>query len=357
MWERKGAMYRILIVDDSLFMRNLLSRYIEEAGMKVVGTARTGLEAIEKTALLKPDVITMDIEMPDMDGISALTEIMAKYPTPVIMISSFTKEGASETVRALQAGAVDFITKPTGSALFDIYRIRRDLVKKIKAAYGAPVGRLRRLAGLEKKNAAFPRIVAVSMKPVTQIVAVGASTGGPQALTELLTGLPAHFHHPIVIVQHMPPKFTASLAERLNTVTHLNVVEVKDEQPIGNNGVYIAPGDFHLNVMETRKGYAASLHQRETGSRHRPSVNELFRSVSALQGIKRHFVLLTGMGDDGAEQMLLARQDGAAASTIAEAKDTCIVYGMPKAAVERGAAQYQLPLHEIGRKLVELTRV
>lgn len=350
-------MYRILIVDDSLFMRNLLTRYIEEAGMKVVGTARTGLEAIEKTALLKPDVITMDIEMPDMDGISALAEIMGKHPTPVIMISSFTKEGASETVRALQFGAVDFITKPTGSALFDIYRIRRDLVKKIKAAYGAPVGRLRRLAGMEKKTDFLPRREAASEQPVTQIVAVGASTGGPQALTELLSGLPAHFHHPVVIVQHMPPKFTASLAERLNTVTHLNVVEAKDDQPISNNGVYIAPGDFQMNVVETRKGYAVSLHQRESGSRHRPSVNELFRSVSALQGVQRHFVLLTGMGDDGAEQMLLARQSGAAASTIAETKETCIVYGMPKAAAERGAAQYKLPLHEIGRKLVELTRV
>lgn len=353
-------MYRILVVDDSLFMRNLLTRYIEEAGMKVVGTARTGREAVEKAAELKPDVITMDVEMPEMDGISALKEIMDRQPTPVIMISSLTREGAGETINALQSGAVDFIAKPAGTALFDIFKIRCELIAKIKAAYGAPVGRLRRLAGLDAAQPLRKAFQANSENgatgPVTQLIAIGSSTGGPQALTELLSGLPPHFRHPIVVAQHMPPSFTASLAERLNTITHLRVMEAKDGQPLCNGGVYIARGDYHLNAVAKPGGLVIKLHQKQTASRHRPSVDELFRSVACLPNVQRHFVLLTGMGDDGAEEMLQARRNGLAASTIAEAKETCIVYGMPKAAAERGAAEYVVPLHGISRKLVELTR-
>ncbi|WP_341281346.1 chemotaxis response regulator protein-glutamate methylesterase [Paenibacillus sp. FSL H8-0537] len=353
-------MHRILVVDDSSFMRHLIKRYIEEdPKLKVVGEARNGEEAIAEALRLRPDVITMDVEMPGMDGLTALSEIMRRVPTPVIILSSLHKFGGEETIMALQRGAVDFVAKPSGELSADIYKVKSELCEKIKNAAGAPIQRLLKLAGVPQ---ALPtphpqlRKTTLAASIVRELIAIGSSTGGPQALTVLLKSLPAAFEHPIVIVQHMPATFTASLAQRLDGVSAVKVVEAKDKQQLVNGTVFIAPGDSHMNVEEKDGSYFIKLHQKPLAGLHRPSVDELFRSVAELKRLKRHLVLLTGMGSDGAEQMLQARKAGQAATTIAEAKETCIVYGMPKAAVDRGAVDYVLPIEQIGRKLLDVTK-
>ncbi|WP_338554799.1 chemotaxis response regulator protein-glutamate methylesterase [Paenibacillus sp. KS-LC4] len=353
-------MHRILVVDDSSFMRHLIKRYIEEdPKLIVVGEAKNGEEAIAEALRLRPDVITMDVEMPGMDGLTALSEIMRRVPTPVIILSSIQKFGGEETILALQRGAVDFVAKPSGELSADIYKVKSELCEKIKNAAGAPIQRLLKLAGVpQAQPATQPQLRKTSLAAsiVRELIAVGSSTGGPQALTVLLKSLPASFEHPIVIVQHMPATFTASLAQRLDGVSAVKVVEAKDKQPLVNGTVFIAPGDSHMNVEEKDGGYFIKLHQKPLAGLHCPSVDELFRSVAELRELKRHFVLLTGMGSDGAEQMLQARKAKQAATTIAEAKETCIVYGMPKAAVDRGAVDYVLPIEQIGRKLLDVTR-
>ncbi|WP_237163338.1 chemotaxis response regulator protein-glutamate methylesterase [Paenibacillus sp. BIHB 4019] len=357
-------MHRILVADDSSFMRHLIKRYVEEdPEIQVVGEAKNGEEAIAETLRLRPDVITMDVEMPGMDGLTALSEIMARRPTPVIMLSSFQKFGDAEIVMALQRGAVDFVAKPSGELSADLYKVKSELCEKIKNAAGAPIKRLLKLAGLTQAEAPpqplslLPLLRNARLRTasvVNELVAIGTSTGGPQALTVLLKGLPASFPHPIVIVQHMPAPFTASLAHRLDAVSALKVVEAKNGQQLANGTVFIAPGDSHMNVEEKEGSYWIKLHQKPIAGLHRPSVDELFRSIMALGRLKRHLVLLTGMGSDGAEQMLRARNAGQAATTIAESKETCIVYGMPRAAVERGIVDYVLPIEQISKKLLEI---
>ncbi|MDT2172636.1 chemotaxis response regulator protein-glutamate methylesterase [Paenibacillus larvae] len=371
---------QVLVVDDSLFMRKIISDLIMESSQfQVVDSAKNGKEAIEKIVQLKPDVVTLDIEMPIMNGLQALEKIMKQCPTPVVMLSSLTEEGASETIRALELGAVDFIRKPSGSISLDLYKVQKQLHEKLHIAAQSKAGIARtalQTSGAEIKKPNEPvrpgtlkRIKSVSAllgkkqmpaKPknggtpcVDHLVAIGTSTGGPKALQTVLQGIPAEFPAPIFIVQHMPPKFTQSLAKRLNDLCEIRVTEALDSEIAYSGHAYIAPGGMHMTVGKAENGsYRIVLNKEEPKSGHRPSVDVLFHSLLPLQAAKRHAVLMTGMGSDGARELTALRRAGAM-MTIAESEETCVVYGMPRTAVEMGGAMFVLPLHEIASKLVQ----
>lgn len=346
---------RVLVVDDSTFMQRLISRLIgEDDSLQVVGTAKNGLEAIDLVIKLKPDVVTLDVEMPVMNGLEALKKIMGVRPTPIIMLSSLTQEGATETIEALQSGAVDFIPKPSGSISADIYKVKEELIAKIKLAAQAPPQAIYKTFPKIELN--YRPIIGNALKKneIEQIIAIGTSTGGPKALDIVISALPPNFPYPVLVVQHMPPRFTHSLAQRLDRSSHVKVVEATDNERIEGGIVYIAPGDYHMTVVQKGNEFRIALHQQSPRSGHRPSVDTLFESVTRLTRLKRHYVLMTGMGSDGAKGMLEAKQQGTC-STIAEAKETCVVYGMPRSAIENNSVDFITPLYRIASKIVEVT--
>ncbi|WP_217594175.1 chemotaxis response regulator protein-glutamate methylesterase [Cohnella sp. GbtcB17] len=352
------AAIRVLVVDDSIFMRKLIKRLLEEdPALTVPGVATNGAEAVRMAQELKPDVITMDVERPGMNGLDAVSAIMRSRPTPIVMLSSQTQEGAAATIDALRRGAVDFVGKPSGSTSFDLYKVRTELVTKVKAASKTQRAALkppsetnaaaRRVAGAVREN-------SPGFKSFGQIVAIGTSTGGPRALDAVLTALPPAFPYPVLVVQHMPPRFTKSLAERLNAICEVRVSEAEDGEALRGGCVYIAPGDRHLTIAEKNGAYLVKLTEEPLRSGHRPSVDVLFESVARLSRLKRHFVIMTGMGQDGAKGMLLAKELGAA-STIAESQESCVVYGMPRSAIELGCVEHVVPLGRIADKIVQVT--
>ncbi|WP_019003778.1 protein-glutamate methylesterase/protein-glutamine glutaminase [Cohnella laeviribosi] len=494
--------FRVLVVDDSPFMRKVFSDFIAaDPAFEVIGTASDGVEAVERTLQLEPDVITMDLEMPHMNGLQALRKIMALRPTPVIMISAVTDNGTRDTIKALQYGALDFIRKPDGAVKLDIRKVGEQLLEKLHIAVemvksgnfhllyaigdgeeeergpafgrtpspadeagkaprapaasasasapsrlpspapkplqpepqqpaapspeltkpappsadaqpaeaGAqaparsrglpPPGPLAKLPparrarppapadglpdargalGLPDKDGAAPATAkpAAAAKPqaaqegagrearparpgrtdFTDIVVIGTSTGGPRALHEVLSALPESFPAPILIVQHMPPKFTRSLAQRLDTYSALSVREAQDGEPVVAGTAYIAPGGRHMALKRESAGrYRIALSDEPPYSGHKPSVDWLFESVLGMKELRRHAVLMTGMGSDGAKGMKALRDDGAV-MTIAEAEQTCVVYGMPRSAVELGAATHVLRLQQIAPVLVQEVR-
>lgn len=355
---------KVLVVDDSFFMRKLISRLIEEdALLEVIGTARDGLEAVQMVKELHPHVVTLDVEMPIMNGLEALKKIMEERPTPILMLSSLTQEGAHETITALQCGAVDFIPKPSGSISADLFKVKEELVSKIKLASQTPLATLLSLSknkttnkttlkvGLEHKHIAKDGPMT---KEFDQILAIGTSTGGPKALEVVITALPANFPYPVLVVQHMPPKFTQSLAQRLDRMSGVRVVEAEENQLVRGGTVYIAPGDYHMTVAQKNREFRILLHQQSPRNGHRPSVDILFESVSKLIRLKRHYILMTGMGNDGAKGMSEAKQAGAC-TTIAESKETCVVFGMPKSAIEQKCVDYIVPVNQIALKILEVT--
>lgn len=484
--------YRIMVVDDSAFMRKIVSDLIEQdPAFQVIGTARNGREAIEQIALLSPDLVTMDVEMPEMNGLDALRIIMERQPLPVIMLSGINEQGMRETIMALELGAFDFIRKPSAStSTHDIVQVRRELHEQIRTAMlmkerkavresalqnkveqparpvtndqsklagtdlrktpskpkqerrtasqgtnqgevaptrdqAAKLGRAKQdslnrksidFANMEPPSAT-PKIeraktggadqrrsssiqqdkgaiklpsqkksAAASNKPsrdelgthataqqqqgkmnegrpgndpaktdFTDIVAIGTSTGGPKALKAVLEKIPRNFPAPIVIVQHMPPNFTKSLAQRLNSLSALHVVEAEEGMKLLPGTAYIAPGGFHMNVVSGLDGYKLTLSSQEPRNGHRPSVEVLYESLLPFKTLKRHLVLLTGMGSDGAKAMKKLYEAGAA-STIAESEETCVVYGMPRSAIELHCVSHVLPLQEIGPKLVQVVK-
>ncbi|GIP33087.1 chemotaxis response regulator protein-glutamate methylesterase [Paenibacillus sp. J2TS4] len=359
--------YRVLVVDDSIFMRKIISDLLSgNPRLQVVDTAINGADAIEKVKRLKPDVVTMDVEMPVMDGLEALQRIMAEHPTPVVMLSSLTQEGAAATVQALQWGAVDFVGKPSGSISLDLYKVKLELHQKLMMAARSkvrvveappltitmpdPVPQVKREEGAEKGRD------QMAGRKFSHLIAIGTSTGGPRALQQVLSGLPKRFPAPILIVQHMPPVFTKSLARRLDSSSEIKVVEAEEGMPVESGTAYIAPGGYHLLLnRQGPHGYGIRLSEEGTRSGHRPSVDVLFESLVPYKELKRHAVLMTGMGSDGAAGLLALKQAGAR-TTIAESEETCVVYGMPRAAVERGAAMYILPQQRISGKLLELIK-
>jgi two-component system chemotaxis response regulator CheB len=365
------ATYNILVVDDSVFMRKIISDLIsEDPQFKVIATAKNGKEAIEQVKLLKPDAVTMDIEMPEMNGLDALQRIMTEHPTPIIMLSSLTQDGAVETIRALELGAIDFIRKPSGSISLDLHKVKRLLHEKLLIAVKTKMIAIRpETSSLARDPLPSPvlsykaPIVHVSEQRAApaagstqfkHLVAIGTSTGGPRALHQVISNIPEGFPAPILIVQHMPPNFTKSLAQRLNDISQIRVVEAQEGEPLFTATAYIAPGGWHMTAYrDSSKTYRIRLTKEDPRSGHRPSVDVMFESLLAHQDLKRHIVLMTGMGSDGARGMLALREAGAI-NTIAESEETCVVYGMPRAAVELNAAMYVLPQQDIAIKLAQV---
>jgi two-component system chemotaxis response regulator CheB len=348
-------------------MRKIISDLIsDDPELEIAGTAKNGKEAVEQVKLLRPNVVTMDVEMPEMNGLEALQRIMTEVPTPVVMLSSLTEEGAIETIRALELGAFDFIRKPSGAISLDLYKVKKLVHEKLKAAIHSNVkGASALLAAAAPPKAHEPR-ESPAAPPIRlgaeklqgsprfdQLIAIGTSTGGPRALHQVISQLPAEVPAPIVIVQHMPPNFTKSLAQRLNDVSRIKVVEAEDGQVLETGTAYVAPGGWHMTVQHhTASGYRVRLSKEEPRSGHRPSVDVLFESLVPFKELKRHAVIMTGMGSDGARGMLALRRSGAV-TTIAEAEQTCVVYGMPRAAVELDAASDVVCQQDIARKLVQ----
>ena len=294
---------KVLVVDDSAFMRQLITDLLSNDNrIKVVGTARNGQEAIEKIKALSPDCVTLDIEMPIMDGIETLKEIMTHHPLPVIMLSSTTKEDAYNTIRAMEIGAFDFVSKPSGSISLDLYKVIDELIQKIIETKHVNLTRL-------KVAEPFKKLIEKPKRPITsqlhrntrKIVLIGTSTGGPRALEKVLTQIPKDLDAPILIVQHMPGGFTKSLAQRLNHACAIHVKEAENGEILSNGVAYIAPGGKHLLVRQVGKTLACELSDLPEETRHRPSVNILFQSASKLKNIKKVAVILTGMGSDGSE--------------------------------------------------------
>lgn len=443
--------YKVLVVDDSAFMRKIISDLIEnDVDFQVTATATNGREAIQKINEFRPDLVTMDVEMPEMNGLEALKIIMASDPLPVIMLSGINEEGMKETILALEWGAFDFIRKPSISNSQDIMGVGESLREQMKEAMLARQQREARASAVkapeprtldvvvkeprritEGKSKALPRPISekdtvrssrgrlspesdvsrktpkslitppkpapektknrskpkeldlISSKPqpvleavaevfteppaytgrrksvsmeFQKLVAVGCSTGGPRALKELLENIPADFPAPIVIVQHMPPNFTKSLAQRLNTFSPLEVIEAEQGMILRKGVAYIAPGGYHLQVTLSIGGqYVVVLTKEEARNGHRPSVDVLFESLLSLTSLERHVLLMTGMGSDGA-RMMKSLYDSGVTSTFAESEETCVVYGMPRSAVELKCVKYVLPLQEIAPRLVQAVK-
>ena len=371
-------MIRILVVDDSAFMRKVLSDlFRSQPDFEVVDIGRNGVEAVAKVQQFSPDVVTLDVEMPVMDGLTALEQIMAIKPTPVVMVSSLTKSGADATIKALSLGAVDFVAKSAG-AISRIDEIEKDLLQKCREAAGVSGIRLRtgtvstiRPAPLPERVALpLPAKPAIAEKPLISektapiaprttgisgvddwIVAIGTSTGGPRALQEVLTRLPGNLPCPTVVVQHMPPGFTKSLAERLNSLCELTVKEAADNDKLVAGTVYIAPGDFHLTLRREAGATYVKLNKDPAIGGLRPAVDPMMVSVSETYGTKTVGVILTGMGHDGAKGMqAIKRLQG---RTIAEDQSTAVVFGMPKAAIEAGVVDTILPLPQVADGIVQ----
>ncbi|HWP26606.1 MAG TPA: chemotaxis response regulator protein-glutamate methylesterase [Xanthobacteraceae bacterium] len=336
---------RVLIVDDSAVMRQLLSQLLsEDPEIEVVGTAADPFIARERIKALNPDVVTLDVEMPNMDGVTFLRKIMTLRPMPVIMVSTLTEAGAEITLEALEIGAVDFITKPTTNVSNGMAAIAAELQAKVKAAARTPV----------RARVAAPQPRVVQHRPWTggteKIVVIGASTGGVEALKVVLMGLPAECP-PVLITQHMPPRFTGAFAERLNRECPMKVSEAKHNDVVEPHHVYIAPGSHHLQLTRVGNGFRCTLHDGPPVSGHRPSVDVLFRSAARAAAGRAVAVILTGMGKDGAEGMYELRQAGA--FTIGQDEASSLVYGMPRAAHERGGVIRQVPLTLVADTIME----
>ena len=395
-------MIRVLVADDSAFMRKVLSDlFAKQPDFEVIGTAMNGKDAIEKTKRYKPDVLTMDVNMPVMDGLNALAVIMAECPTSVVMLSSLTQEGTYATIRALELGAVDFISKAGGS-ISKVDTIEKELLEKCRNAAKAharkslstpkaravnfdtprtpaikhvelpkrqglklnttvavprpsPLG-TKRVNPLLQKRASPP----LSPRPMTssgssggKLVAIGTSTGGPQALQTVITRLPGNLPCGVVVVQHMPAGFTKALADRLNSISAVTVKEAEDGEIIKAGHVYIAPGGYHLRVSEMGANRTIKLGQDPPVGNHRPAVNVMYNSVAPL-GTKLVAVIMTGMGCDGCEGMKKIKAAGG--YSIAQDESTCVVYGMPKSVVEAGLADEIRPVQDIANAIVEAVK-
>jgi len=422
--------YRVLVVDDSAFMRKIITDLIEkDAQFTVVGTAKNGIEAVTSVETTNPDVITLDLEMPQMNGIDALQHILKKHKLPIIMLSGISEANTRDTIKALQFGAFDFIRKPTmvGANAQDIHSVGEILLEKLKIAVltrrklsqakqttifakqekkkidyspenasnllkndriiskktaqptsqpvkkeldtkakkQVPISHTQQLeATASSKTGAVQKQDKIVKSPpakiskhansnIASIVAIGTSTGGPKALHEVISNLPGSLAAPVVIVQHMPPRFTKSLAQRLDHFSELEVCEAEHGMKLQNGKAYVAPGGFHMKVERQQDQYVLSLSNEPPRNGHRPSVDVLFDSLLEFQELERHIVLMTGMGSDGAQGMKKLSDQGVA-STIAEAEESCVVYGMPRSAVELGAASKVLPLSHIAPELMKL---
>ncbi|MEZ7171418.1 chemotaxis response regulator protein-glutamate methylesterase [Sporosarcina sp. OR05] len=359
---------KVLVVDDSAFMRKLISDMLSNhSSLTVVATARNGQDALAKVEQLCPDVITMDIEMPVMNGLEALQQIMKTTPTPIVMLSSTTEIGAKNTMLAMEYGAVDFVAKPGGPISLNLSDVEAEIVQKVVQASTIKVAALTKKREVQKNsspqfnmNVRQQRKQSMKQdfqpfygsgkkmsKQLTSFVIIGTSTGGPRALQAVLTELPKSIPAPILVVQHMPPGFTKSLAQRLDGLSEIHVKEAEDGEPFVNGTAYIAPGGKHLIIDAGSNGYNVRLDEIEPPRKgHRPAVDVLLESASNFPAIQFLSVIMTGMGHDGKEGLQTLK---ASCNTIAiaESERTSIVYGMPKAIRDAGLADQVVDLEEI----------
>lgn len=355
-------MIRVLVVDDSIFMRNIIADMISEnKSIEIVGRAKNGQEAVEMNLKLKPDVITMDVEMPIMNGLEALKKIMSDRPTKVIMVSSLTTEGAKETIEALNSGAYDFVSKPSGQISLDIRKVKEELTAKILSSVEANIKILKENSvesGIDNNKIKLKKFIKEQeAKPFSdkeRVVAIGISTGGPKALQTIIPMFPENIDAAVLVVQHMPPKFTKSLADRLDVLSNVKVKEAEDGDIIKKGVVFIAPGDYHITVSDERGVKYIRLNQNPPCTGHRPSANVMFDSVADNYGKNAIGVIMTGMGGDGAEKLKKLREFGG--RTIGQDKDSCVVYGMPRVAAEMGAVEFVEELEKIPEKILELLK-
>ena len=353
---------RIVVVDDSAFMRKALSMMLEsDPNIKVVGTANNGEDGIEKIKQLKPDLVTMDVEMPRMDGLTALRHIMKSDPVPVMMVSSITTDGAQATLDALELGAVDFIPKQMSYVSLDIVKIKEDLIAKIKNIVNRKhilMARYRQrshFAQAGSRVVPVKKVVPTKFVPIrhknhkVDLVAIGSSTGGPPALLEVISKLPANLPVGVVIAQHMPPMFTKSLAERLNGASQVTVREAEDREPIEPGKVLISPGGKHLLVKKIGGRSFVSISSEPADTLYKPCVDVMFHSVAEAYGRATMAVVLTGMGNNGVDGALAIRGKGGV--LMAQDEATCIVYGMPRAIVDAKLADHILPIENIAAEI------
>lgn len=324
---------KILIIDDSPFTRKLIKDMIEEEpDLEVIDTASNGLEGLKKVLKQKPDLITLDLEMPEMDGFTLLRFIMAQQPTPVIIVSSLNS--SEDVFKALELGAIDFVTKPTSKASYKLLDIKKDLIFKIKAA-------------LMIKKEQVPKEEVEDKKPlhiIEKLIAIGASTGGPQAIQKILTSFKNPINVPILIAQHMPEGFTKVFAERLNRIAPFNVLEANDGMTIENKCVYICPGGCHMFVVKKDGKFKIKITRKKDTDIYVPSVNNLFDSLVPFAE-KTIAIVLTGMGSDGKEGAIKLKSAGA--EIWAESQDTAIIFGMPKEVINAGVVDHIYPVYDI----------
>ena len=343
---------RILVVDDSAFMRKSLSIILgSDPEIEIIDTAVNGLEAVDKAKKLKPDLITLDIEMPQMDGLTALKEIMAKSPTSVIMVSSLTTQGADATLKALELGAVDFIPKEMSFVSVDMAHIKKDLTRKIRTIVRQKllrdrISQLKSNTGFEKRQSNTSSSSRFLPKNNYKSIAIGISTGGPLSLQKVIPNFSGRLNVPIFIVQHMPPKFTQSLANRLNGMSKLDVKEAAEGEIVKKGTVYIAPGGHQLKVRKNNMGNVV-VHISENPSNvlHKPSVDVMMESVLSIYGKDTLGIIMTGMGHDGLNGIKQLKSLGG--HCIAQDEQSCVVYGMPKAVVDENLADVVASLEKI----------
>jgi two-component system chemotaxis response regulator CheB len=335
---------RALVVDDSAFMRKIIGDILNsDPEIQVVGYARDGEDAIEKVESLRPDVVTLDVEMPRLNGLGALSRIMQRTPTPVVMLSAYTDRGRRETIVALENGAVDFITKPSGEISIQLAELRDEILRKVKIAARTRVKRLAKSA-----TRAFTRPAALRVKGRRRLVVIGASTGGPKALLEIMSRLPSGLPACLLLVQHMPEGFTTSFAKRLDSKSSFQVREAEDGMTLQEGVAYVAPGDYHLLVNGSALNIVKGLKLHGV----RPAIDFTMESAALKYGENTVGVLLTGMGIDGAAGMKAIKEQGG--TTIAQDEKTSLVFGMPHAAIRLGCVDEILPLQRIPERLTAI---
>ena len=364
---------RVVVVDDSALVRSMLTEIINrQPDMECIGAASDPIVAREMIRNLNPDVITLDVEMPRMDGIDFLSKLMRLRPMPVVMVSTLTERGAEVTLKALELGAIDFVAKPKIGVADGLRQLAHDITDKVRIASKARISRLppttsaaasaaahpAHAPSAEPRSATAPRPAAPTGSPLgrlstEKILFIGASTGGTEATKEVLTSLPADFPA-VMITQHMPPGFTRSYAARLDGLCRIRVKEATDGERVLPGHAYIAPGGLHLSVERSGANYIARVQDGEPVNRHKPSVEVLFKSAARVAGPNAIGVMLTGMGADGARAMREMRDAGA--YCVAQDEASCVVFGMPREAIAAGAVQEVMPLLKIGPHVVEHLR-
>jgi len=345
-----SGVIRVLVVDDSAYVRKVVKQMLSRSPfIEVVGTARDGMDALEQVELLKPDVVTLDLIMPVMDGVEFLRKQMALRPLPVVVVS-IASESGEKAIAALDAGAVDFVQKPTALATDKVLEISDELIEKVKAAAQVPLARLRPQKPVEASAVVAP---SVTGRGEVDVVVIGISTGGPQALKHMIPQLPSEFPVPVVVVLHMPVGYTEMYAKSLGAMSRLKVIEASEGDPLRPGVVMIAPAGRHLTFLRGGNGEAyVHLDAKPFDTAHRPSVDVMFESAAKTFGSRVLGVVMTGMGADGKEGAAWIKAQGGVIFT--EAEETCIVYGMPRSVDEAGLSDRRVPLQQMAGAIVAL---